>query len=208
MPKVLIAEDDPLTLSGIELLLANTNYRVAASVNDGAAALDQIATARPDILVLDVDMPERSGLDVLRTLRSRGDNRPVVILTARINDRKAYEALQLGVNGLVIKAAAPRDLITCLDAVLQGKRWIDHEVLQRAMDMTLTDSDSSDPLRALSNRERAVAALVLQGLRNKEVAAELGVTEGTVKVHLHKVFEKLGIGSRTELIILAQGKDD
>ena len=117
MPKVLIAEDDPLTLSGIELLLANTNYQVAAAVNDGAAVLDQLPTARPDILVLDVDMPERSGLDILRTLRSRGDQRPVVILTARINDRKAFEALQLGVNGLVIKSAAPRDLLTCLDAV-------------------------------------------------------------------------------------------
>ena len=76
------------------------------------------------------------------------------------------------------------------------------------MDMTLTDSDSGDPLRALSARERAVAGLVLQGLRNKEIASELGVTEGTVKVHLHKVFEKLGINSRTELIILAQGKED
>ena len=122
MTKILLAEDDPLTLSGIETLLANTNYKIVASVGDGAAALDRIPTARPDILVLDVDMPERSGLDILRALRSRGDQRPIVILTGRINDRNALEAIKLGVNGLVIKSAAPRDLLTCLDSVAQGKR--------------------------------------------------------------------------------------
>lgn len=208
MTKILLAEDDPLTLSGIETLLANSNYKIVASVGDGASALDQIPTARPDILVLDVDMPERSGLDILRALRSRGDARPIVILTGRINDRNALEAIKLGVNGLVIKSAAPRDLITCLDSVAQGRRWIDHEVLQRAMEVTLTDDGPEDPFKALSPRERAIVDLVLQGMRNKEIANELGLTEGTVKVHLHKVFDKLGIERRTELILLGQKKAD
>lgn len=204
MANILIAEDDPLTRSGIEMLLTHSNHRIVAAVSDGASVLEQLSTARPDLLILDVDMPERTGLDILRTLRDRGDKRPIVLLTGRINDRKAYEAMQLGVNGLVIKSAAPRDLIPCLDAVMQGRRWIDHEILQRAMDSVLDEGTSADPLRSLSARERAVAGLVLQGLRNKEIAAELGVTEGTVKVHLHKVFEKLGVASRTELIIKVQ----
>ncbi len=204
MTKILLAEDDPLTLSGIETLLANTNYKIVASVADGATALDKIPTTRPEILVLDVDMPERSGLDILRALRSRGDVRPIVLLTGRINDRNALEAIKLGVNGLVIKSAAPRDLLTCLDSVAQGKRWIDHEVLQRAMEVTLTDDGAEDPFKALSPRERAIVDLVLQGMRNKEIANELGLTEGTVKVHLHKVFDKLGIQRRTELILLGQ----
>ena len=205
MSSVLIAEDDPLTLSGIELLLAQSNYEVVATVCTGAEVLDRLPSARPDILVLDVDMPERSGLEVLRVLRSRGDNRPVVLLTGRINDQKAMEAMQLGVNGLVIKSAAPRDLLVCLDAVVQGKRWLDQEVLQRAMDVTLAgERETIDPLSALSPRERAIAGLVVRGLRNKEIGAELGLTEGTVKVHLHKVFEKLSIKSRMELILMAQ----
>ena len=202
MTKVLLAEDDPLTLSGIELLLANSNYRVAAAVTNGDEVLDHLPTARPDVLILDVDMPGRTGLDILRILRTRGNMCPVILLTGRIDERKATEAIQLSVNGLVLKSAAPRDLVSCLDSVVQGRRWLDQQVLQRALDYTLSDKVREDPLKTLSPREKAIAALVQQGMRNKEVAAELGLTEGTVKVHLHKIFDKLGIKSRTELILL------
>ena len=207
MTKVLIAEDDPLTLAGIEMLLEKSNFQVVASVRTGTAALEQLATARPDMLILDNSMPERSGLDVLRTIRNRGDDRPVIMLTGSINDQTSKEAMQLGVNGLVIKATAPRDLLICLETVVQGRRWIDQEVMQRAMDMVLAPDAIRDPMDGLSGRERAVAALVRRGLRNKEVATELGLTEGTVKVHLHKIFDKLGVRSRTELILLAQDRE-
>src|SRR4051812_8188764 len=129
MVRVLVADDDPLTVAGIEMLLASSDFQVAATLRTGSEVLDNIGSVRPDILVLDVQMPERSGLDVLRTLRSRGDQRRVVLLTGSINDRNAQEAMQLGVNGLVIKASAPRDLLLCLEAVAQGRRWFDQEVL-------------------------------------------------------------------------------
>ena len=112
MTKVLVADDDPLTMAGITALLDKTNFDVVATVNTGAAVLDTLASARPDLLILDNGMPERSGLDVLRTLRSRGDARPVVLLTGGLNDELAREAIQLSVNGIVIKATAPRDLLT------------------------------------------------------------------------------------------------
>lgn len=207
MTKVLLAEDDPLTLAGIEMLLARSNFEVVATVNTGAAALDALASARPDLLILDNSMPERSGLDVLRTLRNRGDNRPIILLTGGINDQVSREAMQLGVNGIVIKATAPRDLLTCLETVVQGRRWLDQEVMQRAMELAMSPGADTDPLDTLSTRERAVASLVQRGLRNKEIAEELGLTEGTVKVHLHKVFDKLSVRSRTELILLAQNRD-
>lgn len=207
MTKVLLAEDDPLTLAGIEMLLARSNFEVVATVNTGAAALDALASARPDMLILDNSMPERSGLDVLRTLRNRGDNRPIILLTGGINDQVSREAMQLGVNGIVIKATAPRDLLTCLETVVQGRRWLDQEVMQRAMELAMSPGADTDPLDTLSTRERAVASLVQRGLRNKEIAEELGLTEGTVKVHLHKVFDKLSVRSRTELILLAQNRD-
>jgi two-component system, NarL family, nitrate/nitrite response regulator NarL len=201
---MLVAEDDPLTLAGIEILLDKTNFEIVAKVNSGAAALDILPSARPDMLILDNSMPERTGLDVLRTLRNRGDNRPVILLTGSLNDLITKEAMQLGVNGIVIKSTAPRDLLVCLETVAQGRRWLDQEVMQRAMDLAMSPDQSSDPFEALSSRERAVAALVQRGLRNKEIADELGLTEGTVKVHLHKVFDKLGVRSRTDLILLAQ----
>lgn len=204
MTKVLVAEDDPLTLAGINILLDRTNFDVVATVNTGMAALDALGKFRLDLLILDNSMPERTGLDVLRTLRHRGDNRPVVLLTGGINDQVTTEAMQLGVDGIVIKANAPRDLLTCLETVAQGRRWLDQEVMQRAMHLAMSPDTPRDPLEKLSGRERAVASLAQRGLRNKEIADELGLTEGTVKVHLHKVFEKLGVRGRTELILLAQ----
>ena len=190
MTKVLVADDDPLTLAGIELLLANSNFKVVATASSGMKVLDNLASTRPEMLILDIRMPERSGLDVLRTLRGRGDTRPIVLLTGSINDQSAKEAMDLGVNGLVIKASAPRDLLVCLDTVGKGRRWFDQDVMQRAMDL-VGGSAQRDPLEKLSPRERGIAGLVQRGLRNKEIADELGLTEGTVKVHLHKIFEKL-----------------
>lgn len=206
MTKVLVADDDPLTMAGITALLDKTNFNVVATVDTGAAVLDALAGARPDMLILDNGMPERSGLDVLRTLRSRGDQRPVVLLTGGLNEDLAREAIQLAVNGIVIKATAPRDLLTCLESVVQGRRWLDQEVMQRVMDQAMSPDTSRDPFDLLSGRERAVASLAKRGLRNREIADELGLTEGTVKVHLHKVFEKLGIRGRTELILLGQDR--
>jgi len=206
MTKVLVADDDPLTMAGITALLDKSNFDVVATVNTGAAVLDALASARPDLLILDNGMPERSGLDVLRTLRSRGDNRPVVLLTGGLNDELAREAIQLSVNGIVIKATAPRDLLTCLESVVQGRRWLDQDVMQRVMEQAMSPDAPRDPFEVLSGRERAVASLARRGLRNKEIADELGLTEGTVKVHLHKVFDKLSIRGRTELILLAQDR--
>lgn len=207
MTKVLVAEDDPLTLAGINILLDKTNFEVVATVSNGTAALDALSTVRPDMLILDNSMPERTGLDVLRTIRNRGDNRPVVLLTGGINDQVTKEAMQLGVNGIVIKSTAPRDLLICLETVMQGRRWLDQEIMQRAMLLAMSPDGPRDPFEMLSGRERAVASLAQRGLRNREIADELGLTEGTVKVHLHKVFEKLGVRGRTELILLAQGRD-
>ena len=209
MGRILIAEDDPLTLEGIKLLISTSTHEVLGTVSNGSLLLENLPVLRPELLLLDFDMPERTGLDVLRTLRDRGDNRPVVLLTGSMSDKRVYEALQLGLNGLVLKSQAPRDLLVCLDAVCAGRRWIDHDVLQRVMELSLRpETSTADPLAPLSKRERAIVGLLLQGLRNKEIAAELRIGEGTVKVHLHNVFEKLGVSSRMELALLASRSAD
>jgi two-component system nitrate/nitrite response regulator NarP len=203
MIRVLLADDHPLMLSGIEAMLRETAYEVVAKARDGVEALTAVPTSRPDILVLDLKMPERSGLDVLRTLRARGDDRPIVILTADFDDRSLMEAIDLGVNGIILKEGAENLIVTCLDHVSRGERWIERSVLQRALDITMRDgAEPKGALGTLAPRERAIARLVGVGLRNREIADELGLSEATVKVCLHRIYEKLGISNRTELAML------
>jgi two-component system nitrate/nitrite response regulator NarP len=205
MTRILIADDHPIMLSGVEAILRDSAYKVVATVSNGAAALEAIPHARPDILILDVRMPERSGMDVLRTLRGRGDQRPIVLLTADLDDDELIEAIQLGVSGILLKDGAQALLLRCLDEVKRGSRWIDKTLLERALAVAMKPGQSgASGLASLAPRERAIVGLVAKGLRNRDVAAELGLTEGTVKVYLYRIYEKLGVSNRTELAIYAR----
>ena len=157
-----------------------------------------IGEHNPDIVILDIAMPGGSGLEVLRCLRAQDDRRPVVILTAAIDDFQLSEALKLGAEGIVMKNNDPAYLIECLQSVADGCSWLDPDLSDRAKELANRRPDSG-----LSPRERQLVALVAQGLRNREIAAELGITEGTVKVYLHAIFDKLGVANRTELAIRA-----
>lgn len=205
MTRVLLADDHPIILAGVAALLQGGPFEVAGTFPSGAALLAQIDDLHPDVVVLDMQMQPLTGLDVLRMLRQRDDELAVVLLTAAIEDRDAAEAIRLGVNGLVLKETAPESLQLCLSAVAAGGRWIDQPVLQRMLDDPPDDhADEGLPaLAVLSDRERAVVDQVVRGLRNREIADQLGIAEGTVKVHLHNAYEKLGVGSRTELVLLA-----
>jgi two-component system nitrate/nitrite response regulator NarP len=204
MKRILIADDHPIMLSGIEGILRDSRYEVVAKVSDGAAVLEALPTCRPDILVMDVQMPVRSGMDVVRTLRARSDMRPIVLLTASLDDDSIIEAVQLQVTGMILKDGAQGLLLQCLDKVAAGGRWIDKSLLERALDKSMRGGKGDGGLAVLPARERAVVGLVAQGLRNRDIASELGLTEGTVKVYLHRIYEKLGVNSRTELAIYAK----
>jgi two-component system nitrate/nitrite response regulator NarP len=206
--RLLIADDHPFVLSGLRAVLADSDYIVVAAAVSGAAALEALPAARPDILLLDVRMVDQGGLDVLRTLRSRGDQRPVVLLTASLDDSRLIEALRLNVDGIVLKDTAQDVLIHCLDEVRAGRRWIDHGLLHRALDLqTAGGARQADLFAALTLRERAIVGLVVQGLRNREIGMELGVAEGTVKADLHRIYEKLEVSDRTDLVLRARDSD-
>jgi len=196
--RVLIADDHPIIRSAVSALLEGSEYVVAASAESAASAIAAVRECDPDIVVLDIAMPGGSGLDVLRQLRGKGDRRPVILLTAAIDDHRLSEALALAVDGIVMKNNDPAYLLDCLQAVAGGRQWLDPEVGQRAAELA-----QRRPKAILSARERRLVALVAQGLRNREIAAELGITEGTVKVYLHTIFDKLGVANRTALAIRA-----
>jgi two-component system nitrate/nitrite response regulator NarP len=175
-------------------------------VADGSGVGEALDRLEVDMILLDLNLPRQSGMEVLRSLRRGGDNRPIVFLTADIDDATMLQAWQLGLNGLVLKHAAPDMLLTCLEAVRNGARWIDQDMLQRALDRALDSRGSEDGLGALSPREREIVDLVLTGVRNQEIASSRGITPGTVKVHLHRIYEKLGVGSRADLVIYARDR--
>lgn len=196
--RILIVDDHPMIRSAVALLLEGSEFVVAASAGTAEAAIEAIAEHDPDIVILDLAMPGGSGMEVLKALRTGSDHRPVIILTAGIDDFTLREALGIGVDGIVMKNNDPAYLLDCLEAVQSKGRWIDPELEERAAALGKEGSYTG-----LSPRERKLVTLVAQGLRNRDIAVELGITEGTVKVYLHALFDKLGVANRTELAMRA-----
>ena len=201
MTRVLLADDHPMIASALEMLLRGTDYHLVGRARSGKEALAQIDEVNPDLVLLDVNMPDGTGIDVLRKLRRNGEKRPIVLLTAGLDDPQLIAADDLEPNGVVLKTSDPALLLECMDQVLNGKTWVDPEIVDR----TKAAKQRVSSLPPLTPRERELVELVRQGLRNRDIAPRLGVTEGTVKVYLHSIFDKVGVGSRTELAIRASG---
>lgn len=199
--RILLADDHPMIQTALEVLLRDTEFQIVGTAGTGEAALGEIDRLHPDILLLDLQMPGGSGMDVLRRVRAEKSSLRIVLLTAAIDDSSLLEAKSLKVQGMVLKNSDPAYLLDCLDCVRHGRTWIDPELSERAKRLTKSPSPGGRTL--LAPRERQLIGFVRQGLRNREIAAQLGVTEGTVKVYLHAVFEKLGVSTRTELAIKA-----
>ncbi len=202
MTRVVVADDHPLMLAGIESLLASSDVEIVGRATDGHVALAQIMAAKPDIALIDVSMPGLSGIEILRALRNSDLGTKVVLLTAHLEDNDLLEAMRLSVEGIVLKDGGDRQLVDCLEQVVAGRRAVPTALVQRALDFSLIENSPS-PLLVLAPRERAIVAQVGKGLRNRDIAAELGMTEGTVKVYLHTIYQKLGVQNRTELAVLA-----
>jgi len=201
MTSVLLADDHAFIRAGVEAVLAHTAYSMIAAVGSGEEALEAVAAHDPDVCVFDVTMPGMDGVQALQALRRRGDGRPVVLLTAQIDDNRLLDALEAEVNGIVTKEGAEETLLQTLDAVLAGQRVISPELAERARQEAARRTIPS-PFAGLTPRERTIVSFVARGLRNRDIASELGITEGTVKVYLHALYQKLGIENRTELAIL------
>lgn len=197
---VLVADDHPMIRTALDVLLRGTEFELVGYAGTGQEALDAIASGSPDIMLLDVRMPDGSGIDVLKKIRTGGDKRRVILLTAGINDGALIDALELKVDGIVLKNADPGFLLECLETVRDGRSWIDPELKRRVVELKQTARSRA----SLAPRERQLIGLVRKGLRNREIAEQLGVTEGTVKVYLHSIFEKVDVANRTELAMRAE----
>ncbi len=204
--RIAIADDHALVLHGLKRLFdGEQEFEVVECCGTGAEAIAAARRGNVDVLLLDIKMPGLSGIDVLRTLSAERLKCSTVLLTAALSDSDAVEGLKLGVRGIVLKESSPDTLLECIRRVSRGEQWVDSETMTRALDtITRRESMANDPNRTLTARELEIVRMIAQGLRNKAIAERLFISEGTVKIHLHNVYEKLGLDGRLELMLHAQ----
>ena len=203
--RVVIVDDHQIVLHGLQQLFSrHGDFEVLQCCSTGASAIDAVLQTRPDVLVLDLRMPDLSGLAVLRTLTEKKAECRSVLLTAAVRDDEVMEAVKLGAMGLVLKESQPEVLLDCVRKVARGEQWIERETVTRAFRNYVARESSARDTAALTPRETEIVRMVSQGLRNKAIGDRLSISEGTVKVHLHNIYEKLGVDGRLELVIVAQ----
>lgn len=206
--RLVLADDHPLILDGLERLFHTVEgFEVVERCARGEQALEAVERHRPDVLVLDLVMPGIGGLAVLRELRRRELPTRVVVLTAVLDEPALLAAMRLGVEGVVLKEMAPRLLIQAIRKVHAGERWVETHSLQAALERALQrETGLREAASLMTSRELELVRLVADGLRNKEIAARLHLTEGTVKSHLYNVYKKTGVDNRVALRRYAEEK--
>lgn len=202
MTTVVVADDHPLMLDAVAGLFQPPAFSVLARCRDGAQARQAIQEYRPNLAVLDIHMPWATGLELLAQARAEGWSTKILLLTAGLEPEPIVEAIQLKVDGLILKGAGGDVLVRAAEAVMRGTQWIDRDAMEQVIGR-LAEPSQTGPI-PLTPREMDVVRRVVLGRRNKEIARDLQISEGTVKMHLHNLYEKLSVSSRTELAILAR----
>jgi DNA-binding NarL/FixJ family response regulator len=199
--RVVLVDDQPIVRSGIALLLASVpDIEVVAEAGDGLAAVSATRTHRPDVVIMDVQMPGMGGVEATSHIAARTR---VLVLTAFHVDEAVYDALRAGAAGFLLKDAAPADLPAAVRAVARGDAWLDPPVAARLVAEFAQHKPDGERSGGLTDREREVVRLIAHGLSNVEIASALVVTEGTVKTHINRIFGKLHLRDRAQAVSYA-----
>jgi len=206
--RLIVADDHPLILDGVEnLFRLEEDFQLMAKCTDGIETLKAVRRHRPDVVILDIRMPGKDGLQIAREMLAEKLPTRVVLLTAELEDDQLMEAVRSGVRGIVLKEMAPQLLVQCVRKVHAGEQWLDRRSTMVNLEKMLRREAAAREIAALiTPREISIVKMVAQGLKNKEIASRLFISEGTVKVHLHNIFVKLPVKSRLALLRYAQEK--
>jgi two-component system nitrate/nitrite response regulator NarL len=202
---VVIADRHPVVLQGLTNILgAENSFRVVASCSDGTDCIEAIRRLVPDIAILDISMPGLTGLQILAIANSESLPTRLVFFTASIADRELVMLAAAGAYGVIPKDATPEILLQSLQQVADGKRLLPLPSADQALSREQGNiAIAENVLTVLTDRERQIMALVSEGLSNKEIGRRLNIADGTIKVHLHHIYQKLEISNRTVLAALA-----
>ncbi len=205
--RVFLVEDQTIVRQGLKSLLAYAeDLEVAGEAADGEAAVAAVAKAAPDVMLLDIRMPKKNGLEVLEALSAQGRLPPTLILTTFDDDALLLDALRAGARGFLLKDVTFERLTEAIREVAAGGRLIQPGMTDRAI-RSLAESprtfEASEVPERLTGREREVLRLFSAGLSNREIGEALGVVEGTVKNHVHNILQKLGVRDRNRAMLKA-----
>jgi DNA-binding NarL/FixJ family response regulator len=204
---VLLVDDDDLMRAGLRSVLSSDEtIEVVGEAGDGRTALDEIRKLRPDLVLMDIRMPDLDGISATREVLASQPDVKVVVLTTFEEDEYIFEALSAGASGFLLKRTKPEELIAAIHAVAEGDSLLSPSVTRRVIDRMATQPVATLPgarLDRLTPREREVLELVGRGLSNREIAETLVIEESTVKTHVKRILMKLGLRDRVQAVILA-----
>ena len=196
--RILVADDHPIVRDGLRAVLeTQSDFVIVGEAANGQEVLDRVAALQPDVLLLDLEMPELDGVQVLQALAAQGASVQALVFTAYDADQRVIGALQAGAQGYLLKGAPRDELFRAVRTVAGGGVWVQPQVARKLVRHVRGQADPLTP------REREVLQLVAQGLANKQIAARLGITERTVKLHVSNILGKLGAANRTDAVTLA-----
>ena len=194
--RVLCVDDHPLVRKGIASILANeADMEMVAEAGNGREAVEMFRELRPDVVLMDLRMPQLDGIEATRTIRAEDPEARIIALTSYDGDQEIYRALEAGVRGYILKEMVHTEVVRAIRTVVSGKRLMPPEVAERLSEYF--------PQVALTPREVEVLSCVARGLANKEIAHKLGTANGTIKMHVQNILEKLGASDRTHAVTLA-----
>jgi DNA-binding NarL/FixJ family response regulator len=207
MTRVVIADDQDLIRSGLRLVLEARGVEVVGEAADGRQAVDTVSRTVPDVVLMDIRMPVLDGIAATRELSRTGLATRVLVLTTYDLDRYVYDALQAGAAGFLLKAVEPDRLVAAIETVTAGESLLAPSLTRRLIEQYVRGPapivGPPAVLASLTDREREVFMLIARGLSNEEIAANLVVSEATVKTHINRILAKLGLRTRVQLVVLA-----
>ncbi len=204
--RILLIDDHALFRIGLQELLERRGLEVVEALGDCEQGIRRVQELQPDVVLLDMRMPQMNGLEVLKELRRKGQEMPIVILTTSREENDLIASLQCGAQGYLLKDMEPDDLIQALSRILAGETVVAPEltmVLAKAVVQGDSPSAASTAMDQLTPREREILCLLAEGQSNKVIARNLGISDGTVKLHVKAILRKLEVHSRVEAAVLA-----
>jgi len=210
--RIVLADDHPIVRDGLKKLLSlEDDFEVVGEAGDGREVMDKVRETDPDILLLDLRMPNLNGLAALEILQQSNRRARVIVLTASEDKDEFVQAMKLGCRGILLKQTDPDLIVKSIRKVHAGEIWLDSHTTAAVMTQFSNGLRSNNgngtsngrDRSPLSTREREIVGLIAQGYKNKEMAEKMFISEQTVKNHLHNIFDKLGVSDRLELALYA-----